>query len=101
MEKIVARVRQAIDDKQYDAVKMRFACRITKPRIRTHTRNVQYLLLVHGNSGSLEAPPVKIYILRLPVFADYLRTRNVFYHNSYFIFHLENYSSFLPNFDIN
>lgn len=38
----------------HDAEKTRFACRITKTRIHTHTiraHNIEYLLLFHGSNG--------------------------------------------------
>jgi len=58
---------------------MRFACWITKPRIRTHTRNVQYLLLFHGNSGSLNFPRVTLYIFCLPCFCRGYRLTRIFF----------------------
>jgi len=45
---------------------MRFACPITKTRVRAHVHNIQYLLLLHGNNGYANVP--QCYVTRaLPV----------------------------------
>ena len=46
---------------------MRFACWITKRKIWTHIRNIQYLLLFHGNSGSLKFLRLTLHVLCLVV----------------------------------
>ena len=42
---------------------MRFICWITKPRIQTHNRNVQYLVVFHVDSGYLKVLRVTLPVL--------------------------------------
>ena len=39
--------------------RMRFACRITKARIQTHTQNMQYLLIFDCNIGYAKGPEIE------------------------------------------
>jgi hypothetical protein len=48
----VSTSRQATDDNTIWSV--RFACRVTKPRIQTHVQNIQYLLLFPRQQWSRE-----------------------------------------------
>jgi hypothetical protein len=42
--------------------RLRFACWITKARLQTHTENILYLMLLHGNYGYVNAP--QCYVIR-------------------------------------
>jgi hypothetical protein len=50
--------------------KMRFACQITEAIIETHTHNISYLWLFHGNNGYVNAPQYCV-IRRLPVLLNF------------------------------
>jgi hypothetical protein len=49
--------------------RMRFACRITKARVQTHTQNMYYLWLFHCKNGYANAPQCSI-ICTLPIFLN-------------------------------
>jgi hypothetical protein len=60
MWNVYGRARQATDDNIIR--RMRFACRINKTRIQTHTQYISYLLLSHGKNGYANAP--QYYVIR-------------------------------------
>ena len=55
---------------------MHFVCWITKPT-DTHTQNMKYLLLFHGNNGYANAPNVTLSVFYFNVFISLARSNAV------------------------
>lgn len=51
---------QAIEDDILCSLKVQFACKITKTKVRTHIRNIK--LFFCGNGGYVNAPHVALYV---------------------------------------